>query len=70
MATRKKKGYCLKALQESFLLNFIFSVFTHQYFLLVVLGLTYSKNKLTSPLAITLLLPIAGSVFLSVNNHF
>lgn len=58
--TRRAKGPCLQALQESFFLNFIFSVLTHQYFMLVVLGMTYSKNKLVYPLAITLLLPIAG----------
>ncbi len=48
-------------IQSSFMLNFIFTVFTHHYFLLVILALTYVQdfNKNTD-LSVTFLLPMAG----------
>ena len=51
-----------KWLQQSFLLNFLFSIITHHYFLLAVLGLTYSQPfQASSPLITVLLLPMAGN---------
>ena len=52
-----------KAILQSFILNFIFSMFTHHYFLFVVLSFTYSQpSGLISPLTVTLLLPMAGKL--------
>jgi len=50
-----------EGIQSSFLLNFAFTVFTHHYFLLVVLALTYVQDfNQATDLSVSFLLPMAG----------
>lgn len=53
-----------ESIQSSFLLNFIFAVFTHHYFLLLILALTFMQdfNKSTD-LSVSFILPMAGNNF-------
>ena len=52
-----------EAIQHSFTLNFIFAIFTHQYFLLIILALTYSLPAVkNSNIGILLIIPMAGKL--------
>lgn len=50
-----------KLLQQSFILNFAFSLITHHYLMLVVLALTYGQTaQLLSPFFVVIFMPLAG----------
>ena len=53
-----------EAIQHSFTLNFIFAIFTHHYFLLIILSLTYSLPAVkNSNIGVLMILPMAGNNF-------